>query len=432
MSTLSRLKSCSLDKLQLLLDRLDAEENNLVQERRKLEGLIDKAYAKTSDDILKIHNGDYLIDVEILEKRIKKNIDQLQKLRDKRKLIGNLYETKWLAQKQERILRGRRRVIIKDTGIFLLIIGVLCVLIVDFYQIGASGERAKIAPELSSEGSITNVSVLDGGYDYRNASITIIDYDHEGSKVATLIPVITDGKITSIKILDPGSGYSSPELIIEPKYTRSVAWTFWIIDFLCCLIFLANFFFELRLSRSKKWYWKTHIIDFVTSIPLPPLQLMFGVTDATILRSGRALRLFRLFRFFRLAFFMWRGLDQLTGILDVKLLKRSLVYGLLAMFLGAVIFLAAEAQVGGTTNNFPQSIWWSFTTLVTGGFADIHDPVSSAGKMLTVFLVIVGMVLVGIFTATLTSLLVREQTEDLAEDLAEDLKASLDRPSELD
>ena len=67
MSTLSRLKSCSLDKLQLLLDRLDAEENNLVQERRKLEGLIDKAYAKTSDDILKIHNGDYLIDVEILE-----------------------------------------------------------------------------------------------------------------------------------------------------------------------------------------------------------------------------------------------------------------------------------------------------------------------------------------------------------------------------
>ena len=46
--------------------------------------------------------------------------------------------------------------------------------------------------------------------------------------------------------------------------------------------------------------------------------------------------------------------------------------------------------------------------MVTGGFADIHNPTSVVGKVLTVMLVIGGMVLVGVFTATLTSVLVRD------------------------
>ncbi|MCP3691282.1 MAG: two pore domain potassium channel family protein, partial [Planctomycetaceae bacterium] len=58
-------------------------------------------------------------------------------------------------------------------------------------------------------------------------------------------------------------------------------------------------------------------------------------------------------------------------------------------------------------------IWWSFTTLVTGGFGDIHNPVTAPGRLLTVMLVITGMILVGVFTATLTSLYVGEESEEL-------------------
>ena len=42
--------------------------------------------------------------------------------------------------------------------------------------------------------------------------------------------------------------------------------------------------------------------------------------------------------------------------------------------------------------------------MVTGGFGDIHNPLSSGGRLLTVLLVIAGMVLIGVFTATLTSI----------------------------
>jgi uncharacterized membrane protein (DUF106 family) len=58
-------------------------------------------------------------------------------------------------------------------------------------------------------------------------------------------------------------------------------------------------------------------------------------------------------------------------------------------------------------------MWWSFTTVVTGGFADIYNPETTGGRFLTVLLIVSGMIIVGVFTATLTSLYVEEGTEEL-------------------
>ena len=71
-------------------------------------------------------------------------------------------------------------------------------------------------------------------------------------------------------------------------------------------------------------------------------------------------------------------------------------------------------------------MWWSFTTVVTGGFGDIHIPITIVGRILTVVLIITGMILVGVFTATLTSLYVGEESEELQR-YQEDMNARLDR-----
>ena len=75
--------------------------------------------------------------------------------------------------------------------------------------------------------------------------------------------------------------------------------------------------------------------------------------------------------------------------------------------------LASENFEGEAVDSLPKAIWWSFTTVLTGGFGDIHNPTSVSGQFLTGFLVITGMVLVGVFTATLTSIFVGEQSEEL-------------------
>ena len=73
-----------------------------------------------------------------------------------------------------------------------------------------------------------------------------------------------------------------------------------------------------------------------------------------------------------------------------------------------------------------QSLWWSFTTVVTGGFGDIHNPESFFGRMLTVLLVIIGMILTGIFTATLTAIVVGDESEEFRNQM-EDMKEAVDR-----
>ncbi|MED5448175.1 MAG: potassium channel family protein, partial [Planctomycetota bacterium] len=71
-------------------------------------------------------------------------------------------------------------------------------------------------------------------------------------------------------------------------------------------------------------------------------------------------------------------------------------------------------------------LWWSFTTVVTGGFGDIHNPETPGGQLLTAILIVTGMVLVGVFTATLTSLFIGEQAEEI-EKLQEELSQRLDQ-----
>ena len=89
----------------------------------------------------------------------------------------------------------------------------------------------------------------------------------------------------------------------------------------------------------------------------------------------------------------------------------------------------AMEKVKGGEGTFIESLWWSFTTLVTGGFADIHNPSTMGGKILTVMLVIGGMVLVGVFTATLTSVLVKDDDSWQKLDMDEQMQrlANLER-----
>jgi len=196
----------------------------------------------------------------------------------------------------------------------------------------------------------------------------------------------------------------------NPNLASETIFYFFIIDTICCFFFLANFFFELRLSESKKWYWKNHFIDFITSIPLPPTM--------NIVRAGRLLRLTRLMRLaritrllrlLRIISFFWRGMDQLSEVIDVKLMKKSFLYSIVLMTVGALFFSFLETSEQNTVDSF----WWSFTTLVTGGFADIYNPNTLAGKILTAIIVIAGMILVGVFTATLTSILIDDDTDHL-------------------
>jgi len=191
-------------------------------------------------------------------------------------------------------------------------------------------------------------------------------------------------------------------------------WKIFYLDAFCCFIFQLNFFAELILAPSKKWYIRNHWIDFITSIPIPSYEILRGGRAIRLFRLIRILRILRIIKVFRLMAYFWRGMDSISEILDVKLMKKTLYFSIGLLILGAFIISRIESN-HGAIDSYKESLWWTFNAIVTGSFSDIYNPKTSGGMILTIVLVFVGMILVSVFTATLTSTMVGDDSNKSSE-----------------
>lgn len=87
----------------------------------------------------------------------------------------------------------------------------------------------------------------------------------------------------------------------------------------------------------------------------------------------------------------------------------------LVLFVAALAILDAERdQPDGTIRNFSDALWWSITTVSTVGYGDRY-PVTGGGRLIAAGLMVAGIALLGVVTASLASWLsskVREVQED--------------------
>jgi len=416
MSLSRRLESCSLERITKMKDVVMQEVDRIDRQRAEEEKELGEMIEKVETVSLSKRHGQYELNLDKAEAQIARLNAEKEKLLEKVQIIEEARQKKHLMNEQARVLGSRKRVMVKDMLIFLLILFIIAILVVDLLGIGATGGGAVAKAEIE-DGQIRRVIMLNEGAGYERVNIEIADNVGQGALVTGQV---VEGKLTQVDVIEAGEHYVNPTVEIAPHFAVGKLWLFWILDVICCTIFMINFFFEHTLAASKKWYWKRNWIDFITSIPLPPVQVIAASGQLEFVRLGRllrAMRILRALRVFRVAMFFWRGMDHLSSTLDVRLLKRSLLYGLLSLVFGACIFMGLERMESGS--GFWASLWWSFTTLVTGGYADIHNPQTASGKILTVFLVITGMVLVGVFTATLTSILVSDEDSLKVEELEE-------------
>ncbi|MCP4511217.1 MAG: ion transporter, partial [Fuerstiella sp.] len=143
---------------------------------------------------------------------------------------------------------------------------------------------------------------------------------------------------------------------IQPDEQARPGWLssnniFW-IDVVCCLVFMVEFFMRRSCARCKRWFWKNHWIDFFTSIPLPgEAQLARFGRVARVARFARLLRFTRIIRAMRVFLLLWRGMDKLQDTMDVKLMKRSLKWGLIFMLLGGLLVFQLERNMADTGND---------------------------------------------------------------------------------
>jgi len=209
----------------------------------------------------------------------------------------------------------------------------------------------------------------------------------------------------------------------------------WIVtvDTAICLFLIADFFLRLALSEDRRWYFRRYWIDLVASIPFYEF-LRFGrlVRLVRFVRFARLLRLVRLGRAVRIFSYSFRGLSKLARTFELNLLKRSIAIALALLVFGAISIGLLEGGYEASLRGLGESMWWSFTTVVTGGFADLYNPNTAVGRFVTVGLVLLGLTVTGIFTASLTSVLVVDDSTRIQQNQRElelrlrDLEQKLD------
>jgi hypothetical protein len=245
------------------------------------------------------------------------------------------------------------------------------------------------------------------------------------------------------------------------------------IDLICCSVFWVEYFLRRAAAEDKRWFDRRNWIDLLSAVPMPPAGLIQALPWQMI-RLGRVLRLFRLLRVLRLAramVLLWRGMERLGRVTDVPLMTKSLRWLVVIWAVGGVVLhfelvttnpdsdrvpseTAAQAitdpvasgQAGDTPGtsisreldpertidleSWGDRLWWSATTVVTGGYADLHDPRRPLSRLFTAGLVLSGIIVVGVFTATLTSVYLGEESQEVRrgqEEVKETLKRLMEK-----
>ena len=149
--------------------------------------------------------------------------------------------------------------------------------------------------------------------------------------------------------------------------------------------FASDLLYGLSTAKSKKSFLLKHPLD-IAAVLLPFL---------------RPLRLLRVISFGGLA------LQKVAMGRQFAITLKVFITSIFIAYVAAVqITISERAVEGSNIKNFGDGIWWAITTVTTVGYGD-KFPTTMEGKLLAVGLMIVGISLMGVITASVASWFVK-------------------------
>ena len=163
-----------------------------------------------------------------------------------------------------------------------------------------------------------------------------------------------------------------------------------LIQWICWFAFALDLVIGLLTSRSKKEYLRKHPLELI-SVLLPFL---------------RPLRLMRVISFGGLA------LQKVAMGKQFAITIKVALTAIFVSYIAAVQITISERDVEGSNiKTFSDGLWWAVTTVTTVGYGD-RFPTTPEGRILAVMLMLVGISLVGVITASVASWFVRLSQEE--------------------
>ena len=176
-----------------------------------------------------------------------------------------------------------------------------------------------------------------------------------------------------------------------------------VADALLSLAFVAEYLFRVATAENKRAYITSFygIIDLVAIFPI----LVHAFASARVIRLLRVLRIIRLLKLKRYN----DALDRYRQALRLIVAEATLFTGVAFVFIISFAFLIYEVEhelQPDKYGNIFDSVWWAVISLTTVGYGDVY-PITIAGRMLTLAMVLTGMGIVAVPTALLASALSR-------------------------
>ncbi|SFR92472.1 voltage-gated potassium channel [Microbacterium sp. cf046] len=175
-------------------------------------------------------------------------------------------------------------------------------------------------------------------------------------------------------------------------------------------IFLADFLYRIFTAPKASTYFFRHFgwADLLASLPFPQFK---------ILRVFRLIRVYRLLREVGIRT-IGRTLikDRAGSALYVLLLM-----GIFVLQFGSLTMLAIEQYAeGANITSASDALWYTIVTISTVGYGDQY-PVTDAGRLCGVLIIVVGVGIFGTFTGYLATIFLTPRSEDV--DLPSDVEA---------
>lgn len=158
-----------------------------------------------------------------------------------------------------------------------------------------------------------------------------------------------------------------------------------LVQWVCWFAFALDLIYGILKAESKKEYLKRHPLE-LASVLLPFL---------------RPLRLMRVISF---------GSLVLQKVAIGRQFAITVKVGISAAFISYIaaiqITISERIVEGSNIKNFSDGLWWAVTTVTTVGYGDRY-PTTTEGRFLAVLLMITGISLVGVITASVAAWFVK-------------------------
>ena len=184
------------------------------------------------------------------------------------------------------------------------------------------------------------------------------------------------------------AAFSYPAFVAEISITTQdrleiVQWSTW-------ALFALDLFIGIWASSNKKSYLKSHPLE-ILSVALPFL---------------RPLRLLRVITFGALV------IQKVAVGKHLAITFKVFLFSILIAYIAAVQITITERDVP-TSNikSFGDGLWWAVTTVTTVGYGD-KFPTTSMGRVLAVGLMLVGISLMGVITASVAAWFVKMSQDE--------------------